>query len=360
MLYQPPMDLLVQIAVIRDRIAATFLQYQNVVACGIGLKIKDGQLTTTPSLVVSVTQKVPETNLPASHIIPPMIGNIPTDVVETGLITALDANRLSSIRPVHPGVSIGHQDGTAGTLACVVKRGDQMFLLGNNHVMALLNGARIGDPILQPGPADGGTLDNAIGELAGFEIIRFFNGEGLAEKVVIVDSNTGAATQEPHGCAALLARLFGWGSTGTSSTGTTPSSSPPTIPENRVDAAITKPYNNIPIDPSIIDLSHTPVGVADPRLGMHVFKSGRASGVTEGFITQVDVMVDVQYGTRKARYVNQIITTPMSQHGDSGSLLVNGNREALGLIFSGSNLVSIACPIRFVLAALRVDLVTLN
>jgi hypothetical protein len=91
---------------------------------------------------------------------------------------------------------------------------------------------------------------------------------------------------------------------------------------------------------------------------MKVYKSGRSTGVSEGLITQVDVTVNVQYGVRTARYVNQIMLTPLSERGDSGALVVNKSRAAVGLIYSGSDLISVASPIRFVLAALRVELVT--
>ncbi len=44
-----------------------------------------------------------------------------------------------------------------------------MFILSNNHVLANSNTAAIGDPILQPGSHDGGTLTNDhIADLADF------------------------------------------------------------------------------------------------------------------------------------------------------------------------------------------------
>jgi len=91
---------------------------------------------------------------------------------------------------------------------------------------------------------------------------------------------------------------------------------------------------------------------------MQVFKSGRTSGVTEGVITQVDVEVNVKYDTRVARYTNQIMISPCSKPGDSGSLILDFQRNAVGLLFSGSDQVTVASPIRAVLAALNVELVT--
>jgi hypothetical protein len=367
-LYQPAMDLLVQIAVIRERVAAAFLNYQNVVACGIGFKTTQGQQTWVPSVVLSVVRKMPQSELPESQILPKLIEGIPTDVIETGEIAALGIDRIGIVRPLQPGVSIGHRDGTAGTLGCIVRRGEDQYLLSNNHVLALLNRAEIGDPILQPGPGDGGTLNDHIGKLAGYEKIRF--SADTDSNIVIIDGAQDTATPQggatpqdgtaPQGCAALIARLFGSKPPMTLPTEPAPGPVPVGMgtPENRVDAAIAQPLRSMTINPLLAEVNSLPSGVADPKLGMHVFKSGRSTGVTEGFITQVDVTVDVQYGARRARYVNQMMTTRFSDRGDSGSLVINGQREAVGLIFSGSELISVASPIRFVLSALRVELVT--
>jgi len=355
--YSAPFDHLVRIAFLREQVTRNFLRRRNVLACGVGFKIKGGQETGIPSVVVSVVRKQPPSVLPLSDLIPPLVDNVPTDVVETGPIVPLAIDRQGVVRPVRPGVSIGHRDGTAGTAGCIVQRGSERFLLSANHVLALLNSAQIGDPILQPGPSDGGTLENAFGELAGYERVRFTD-EPSSE----YPGEQPPATQQPAGCAALLARLLQlWGGEGTSQ----PTFPAPPLPsvssspyENRVDAALVRPYSGVSLDPNILDIDSPPSGIADPKLGLRVYKSGRSTALTSGLITQVDVTVDVQYGSRTARYANQIMITPFTQRGDSGALVVDEQRQAVGLIFSGSDQVSVANPIRFVLAALRVSLIT--
>ncbi len=62
--------------------------------------------------------------------------------------------------PVPLAVSIGQEDITAGTLGLRVTNGTDVLILSNNHVLANENNATIGDPILQPGPFDGGDVNN--------------------------------------------------------------------------------------------------------------------------------------------------------------------------------------------------------
>ena len=77
-------------------------------------------------------------------------------------------DRKTKRRPCPGGVSVGHYQITAGTLGCWVKKNDQWMLLSNNHVLANVNQAKIGDPIYQPGVYDGGTADDELGKLYEF------------------------------------------------------------------------------------------------------------------------------------------------------------------------------------------------
>ena len=66
----------------------------------------------------------------------------------------------------------------------------------------------------------------------------------------------------------------------------------------------------------------------------------------------------VNYGPdRPATFEEQIITTPMSNGGDSGSLLVaKDTSQAVGLLFAGSSQTTVHNPIKTVLSSLNVDL----
>ncbi|MGH9148010.1 MAG: serine protease, partial [Vicinamibacterales bacterium] len=77
-----------------------------------------------------------------------------------------------------------------------------------------------------------------------------------------------------------------------------------------------------------------------------------------GRITAINATVNVNYGGGKvARFVNQIVTTNMSAGGDSGSLLLDLENRAVGLLFAGSSALTIHNDIRYVQALLGIRIV---
>jgi hypothetical protein len=341
-------DPIAQVASTHAKVVTEFMQRQNVVACGVGYKVKGNQPTSVPSIVVSVTQKKPADTLAQQDLIPQSVEDVPTDVVETGPIVAYALDRRSKVRPARPGVSVGHFTGNTGTLGCLVRQGSDLFIVSNNHVLASLNAASRGDPIIQPGLADGGTPGDKIGELVDFVPLSF-----LDVPAGSTPASQSAQSTEPQGCAALISGLF-------SGLGKVETAQPaPVIPQlNTIDVALARLSDSGVAAPDIVDVGGPPLGIADAQLGMRVIKSGRTSGLTQGVIMQIDVTVDVQYDARKARFANQIMVTPFSEPGDSGSLVLDYERNAVGLLFSGSSLITVVNPIRPVLTALRVELVT--
>jgi hypothetical protein len=74
-------------------------------------------------------------------------------------------------------------------------------------------------------------------------------------------------------------------------------------------------------------------------------------------IEQVDVTVDVEYGTgRTARFTDQLVAGPMSQGGDSGSAVLDNNNRLVGLLFAGSDQNTIINRIENVFSALDISL----
>ena len=300
------------------------LSLPNVVGLGMGQKQKGGEWLDEPSLTVFVSQKLPLEMLRKDQRIPGSVNNVKTDVVETGVIQAgveslvestpvvdvregrrqeIEAELLRArIRPVEGGYSVGHYQITAGTYATAVIDAtafpgvpQRYYVLSNNHVLANSNNARIGDPILQPGPYDGGTVaQDTIARLARFVPINFAPGS-----------------------------------------------------INYVDAAIGEGQFDV-LDREIYWIGYARGGVA-PALNMLVQKTGRTTNYTTGRITAINATVNVNYGGgRVARFVNQILTTNMSAGGDSGSLLLDMENRAVGLLFAGSSVVTVHNDIRYV------------
>ena len=305
---------------------ANLISRSNVVAVGVGFKIAGGVQTNEPAIVVSVVKKLPLIQLSESSLVPKTLGGVKTDVVETGKIFALQ-DPTEKMRPARPGISIGHYQITAGTFGCLVQRDGQVFILSNNHVLAKSNEAQLGDAILQPGPIDGGTSADQIGTLEQFIPVGF--------------------SGSSPGCSPLgsLMKLF------------RPAALVNEPGNNTVDCAIAKPLSNDLVSPDILNIG-IPTGVGNATLGTPVQKSGRTTGFTTDQITQIDVTVSVDYGGKIAIYKNQLMAGAMSQGGDSGSAVLDMNKQVVGLLFAGSNTTTIMNPIQFVLDALQVQVVT--
>lgn len=291
----------------------------NVVGVGIGHKITEEKDTDKPCLTVFVSQKLDPDMIRVADMIPKTVGKFKTDVVETGEIFA-GVNAVEELpepdtkkeevgiellrrrlRPAEGGYSVGHYRITAGTIATAVTDVSaylgipgKYYILSNNHVLANSNNARIGDPILQPGPADGGSYpSDHIARLSRYVPIRFGG------------------------------------------------------PLNYVDAAIAEGQFH-DLDREIYWIGYVK-GVRAVSVGWIVQKTGRTTNYSKGRVMAINSTVNVNYGSgRVARMVRQIVTTRMSGPGDSGSLLCDLHENAVGLLFAGSSKVTIHNDIRFV------------
>src|SRR5215218_554219 len=148
----------------------------------------------------------------------------------------------------------------AGTIGALVRdRGEtdngRRYILSNNHVLANSNASQPGDAVLQPGPADGGTLPkNQVGTLTRFVEIKF---------------NPGA--------------------------------------ENRLDCAIAEITNNQAVLSEICSIGAVD-GTVKPARDMAVWKHGRTTGLTQGMITDVDADIRVDYREAGvAFFIDQVV-----------------------------------------------------
>lgn len=306
----------------KARHEAELLGKPNVVGVAVGRKVVRGRETDELCLVVLVREKVPADRLQAHELVPPRLDDVKTDVVETGELRALVSlleratrDPTARWRPAPGGVSVGHVRSTAGTLGCLVHRDDEVLVLSNAHVLGESGQGRMGDPVLQPGPADGGREPEDV----------------LAHLLEAVPLKWDGARR----FKTLLPRNHR---------------------RNRVDAAVAAPWDPLELTPEILGIGA--VGGSRPAtLDLALRKSGRTTGVTKGRVTHLDATVSVAYGEgREALFERQILTTAMSEGGDSGSLAVDPDNRAVGLLFAGSNRVSVLNRIEDVLKALRVQL----
>ncbi len=322
---------------------ADLLRKRNVVGVGLGYKMSQGENTGELSVVVSVTRKEPSTALSTRDLVPLKVEAIKTDVVETGLLRALpgvseDLGPRDRWRPIiPPGVSVGHYLITAGTFGCLVRRDEELFILSNNHVLANVNNCEIWDPILQPGSADGGGPDDRIARLAEYIPLEFESEPSdceVADWTAKLLNSIAGAFGSRHKLEAVKRSEI----------------------SNRVDAALARPLPPNQVTNEILGIG-APVGVAAASLGTNVQKSGRTTGHTEGVITQVDATVRIDYYGPKALFTGQLIASPMSEGGDSGSAVLDMEKRVVGLLFAGSPSATILNPIDAVLSALDVEVV---
>jgi len=321
-----------------NSVRSSLMSRKNVVATGIGYKNTAGKKTGQLSIVCSVERKEETAKLPDSEIVPATVDGIPTDVVATGRIRAFLPPPTGNFRPAPGGVSIGHYDITAGTLGCLVHRNGELFILSNNHVLANSNDASIGDAILQPGPYDGGMNPaDKIAELAEFIPITFSTSSStcpIANSIADVCNFLASVTGSDTRLQAISMQAAG----------------------NLVDAALARPVNPADLQNEILGLG-TITGTAEGMLGMALKKSGRTTGLTTGEIQQIDVTVNVSYGSnRVAQFSDQLLAGAMSQGGDSGSAVLDNSNNLVGLLFAGSDQTTIINRIQNVFSILGVTL----
>jgi hypothetical protein len=224
-------------------------------------------------------------------------------------------------RPVKIGCSIGHYRVTAGSVGAFVKDqiNGRLLALSNNHVLADENRATQGDDILQPGAYDGG--------------------------------------QDPADTVASLER---------------------SVPidfqqSNAVDCAVALVAPAVATDSNSLNGLGRLRGLRnDPLTGNEAVKMiGRTTGNTTGTISTIELdNITVDYDQGQATFHSQIEiqgtpTVSFSEGGDSGSLILDDQLAALGLLFAGSSTGGLgnlgytyANPLEEVLTQLRVDLVS--
>lgn len=331
-----------QIQKIFGRNRRKLLELPNVTGVGIGHKIIGGQPTNQPAIIVMVKKKLQPQNLSRTDHVPSQLDGAATDVIEVGELRLL--NRTQYLRPAPPGCSLGHYKITAGTFGAVVRdnRTGAAMILSNNHVLANMTRgtdglARVGDPILQPGAYDGGTKEQTIATLERFVPLNRDLHPADCPRAAAVEriGNHLIQSMRPH----YQMRLF-------KTTGN----------YNLVDAAIARPLTPASITPSVMEIGQI-AGSHEATVKMLVKKSGRTSGTTQGRVLSIQATLQIMLAPDEtATFEDQIVMDPISQPGDSGSLIVDEHNFAVGLLFAGSDQATIANRIQNVLSLLDISI----
>ena len=210
-----------------------------------------------------------------------------------------------------------------GTLGCFVRTASgENAILSNNHVVAGQNrGVKRADRILQPGGVSVG---------AGSQVATLFD---------FVMLNASPAGASPAFGTAIF---------------------------NDVDAGIASLDAGVAFGQGYLT-SRAPLtppnGSTVASVGDQVFKVGRTSGLTRGTITDVATTVGpitYDFGDcwfRRSITIEGNNGTLFSDHGDSGSAILNASGEVVGVLYAGNGTQTYACPIGAVLSALGCTLI---
>ncbi len=298
---------------------------ENINGSYVGLIEKNNRATGEIGVVITVRVKHDLANIAPQFVIPESETvrgeKIRVDVRVVGVPIAQQGFQTREI-PALYGASIGLASvGATGTLGCLVATSDNdLCILSNNHVLANVNRAPLGSAVIQPGNAVV-VSKGIIGHLKRFHAINLVNaGQSASNQVDAALAFTSFKDCLPqlHGDIPFL------GST---------------------RAATTR---------------------------MPVIKQGQTTGHTEGNVIGLNAIITIPYGPGINQppfgtFTNQIVLQgnngPLSQRGDSGSLilgLIDGTFHPIGLLFAGGTdefgrTVTWANPIDLVMAALDID-----
>lgn len=198
-------------------------------------------------------------------------------------------------RPLTIGSSIAHANVTAGTLGAFVTKHGVPYVLSNNHVLANENAATVGDVVLQRSRADGGVVGQ--------------------QDAAVLSQWIPLNTAGPTPCDAAIAE----------------------VKTSAFDQGLLRGIRNG------VDARLAGLGLAK-HVATSVCKIGRTTGITFGKITALDMdNIVVSYAPGNVQFndsieIESITAEPFCDGGDSGSLILNEQMEAIGLLYAGTEM----------------------
>src|SRR5664279_374210 len=291
-----------EIVRVKESVEAALLKQPGVTGVDVGYKYVAGKRTEEIAIRVLVAKK--KKTVSKGEKIPDTIEGVKTDVIERtyelqqfrnrkkleDVELQLDSGRY---RPVEGGMGIGPCRAVGGyvyvgTLGAIVKDNatNNPLCLSNFHVMCIDNGWHVGDQMCQPGRVDGGSCPADV--------------VGTLQRAVL-------------------------GGT--------------------VDCAVCNLNSGIGYVCDVLELGQV-AGTSTAVLNAPVRKRGRTTGLTYGFVDSISASVNIDYGDGIGvkTLTNQVGVRPdtahnplFSDHGDSGSVIVDNSLKVVSLLFAGSS-----------------------
>jgi hypothetical protein len=308
-----------EIIAIKERVEAQFLSAPGVTGVDVGYKEVGGQRTGQVAIRVHVEAKTDA--VPDDQRVPAEIEGVVTDVLQRRYELQVLTKQLVDVTPqadtthyatLQGGVSMGPSRAIngfifAGTLGAIVidNATNQHAALTNFHVACVDNTFSIGDRMVQPSRIDTGVVPtDEFGSLARETLSANVDGA-----VISIDSGRSSQCQ-------------------------------------------------------IADIGLVR-GTTAATLGMAVRKRGRTTLLTYGTVDGLSGSVNIDYGdgigvrtlTNQVSIAADTTRNPLfSDHGDSGSVIVDDSGFVVGLLFAGAGTSTVANPIAAVLSELNISM----
>ena len=308
-----------ELIAIKERVEGEFLDRPGVTGVDVGYKVVGGVQTDEIAIRVHVKQK--KASVPKAQAVPKEIDGVVTDVLQRDYELQVVSEKVADFTvqadtthysTLEGGISMGPSRAIggyvfAGTLGAIVtdKASGKKAAVTNFHVACVDSTWHVGDRMVQPSRID-----------------------------------TGVAPTDEFG-AILRATL-----------------------SSHVDGAVISIDAGKTTTSSIVDIG-TVHGTKAATLGMDVRKRGRTTGLTYGKVDGLALTVSVDYGdgigvrtlTDQVSIAADTTRNAMfSDHGDSGSVIVDASGYVVALLFAGAGASTVGNPIASVLSELNIDI----
>ncbi|OPX84650.1 hypothetical protein [Pelotomaculum sp. PtaB.Bin117] len=192
--------------------------------------------------------------------------------------------------------------------------------------------------VAQPGPYDGGTLKDRIGVLQRYvPLLKNVAKSDCPVALALASGGTRVLNLVKRDYEIRFYKNY--------------------TAENTVDCALAKLDSADLVKPAILEIGEIK-GINDIKPGQKVQKSGRTTGLTSGVVKSIGTTLQVEMKEEeKVWFSDQVVTDMPSQPGDSGALILNEKCEVVGLLFAGSDKLTIFNRISNIVERLGIEFV---